>query len=119
MHPANRTSGCLKHKSIIILGDHDLYAFRSSYGEEGEGRRGEGAGAGEERRGEGEERRGGGGGMRRGEGRAQGKYSYVQVRTMVITRSLGDFPMIVKTKTTGIRRMSSERIRMAIKPRTI
>jgi hypothetical protein len=38
---------------------------------------------------------------------------------MIVTLSLGDFPMIVKIKTTGMSRMSSNRTKMAIKPRTI
>ena len=38
---------------------------------------------------------------------------------MIITLSLGDFPTIVKIKTTGIRRMSNKRMKMAIKPRTM
>ena len=40
-------------------------------------------------------------------------------REPIITLSLGDFPTIVKIKTTGIRRISSKRIKMAIKPRTM
>lgn len=43
----------------------------------------------------------------------------VHSETIYNTLSLGDCPMMLKTKTVGIRRMSTTRTKMAIKPRAM